>query len=502
MTSRVVKGSLWTLIGQVLPLLISLVSTHYVIRFLGAEAYGVIILVGLIPNYFAFADVGMGIASTKFGAEAFGRGERREEADITRTATMIALLTTSAAAVPIAIFARQIITGWFSVPADLHDAATIALRITAVSFVLGILASVINTPILVRLRMDINTLCTAGPKVLMGIVTPIVLYFGGFVVEAVWVAFGGAVLIFATTLISSAKLLPGLLKPSVDRRWILPLLRFGGGWVLAMIAAILLANVEKFLLARYANVQALAYYSVAYTFAGMATMFSQAMTQSLIPAFSQLLGPGRKSEFDALFVRSLRLNIIWLLPVIMGMFIVARPFFTIWAGPQFGVESTPPFYVLLGGLFFNILAYIPHSSVTASGRTDLFAKLYWFELLVYILIAFWLVQTHGIFGAAIAWSVRAALDAAVVIYLARRVTGAKLPFPRLAGEVLWGSTLLVPPMIFAYFVDNFSLWLVPMTAASLVAYGVLVWKRFADDDEKVWVLAKLRSLLKSINDNR
>jgi O-antigen/teichoic acid export membrane protein len=56
LTAKVFKGSLWTLVGQVLPMLASLVSTPFVIRFLGSEAYGVLILVGLIPYYFAFAD--------------------------------------------------------------------------------------------------------------------------------------------------------------------------------------------------------------------------------------------------------------------------------------------------------------------------------------------------------------------------------------------------------------------------------------------------------------
>lgn len=36
MTTKVVKGSLWTLLGQVLPLGVSLVTTPFVTRMLGA----------------------------------------------------------------------------------------------------------------------------------------------------------------------------------------------------------------------------------------------------------------------------------------------------------------------------------------------------------------------------------------------------------------------------------------------------------------------------------
>jgi len=48
MTTKVVKGSLWTLAGQVAPLGVSLVTMPFVIRMLGAESGGVLILVGLI----------------------------------------------------------------------------------------------------------------------------------------------------------------------------------------------------------------------------------------------------------------------------------------------------------------------------------------------------------------------------------------------------------------------------------------------------------------------
>src|SRR5690606_3899856 len=103
-------------------------------------------------------------------------------------------------------------------------------------------------------------------------------------------------------------------------------------------------------------------------------MFSASMMQSLIPAFSQLLAPSRRDEFRDLFARSIRFNIIWLLPVLALLFVSARPFFTIWAGDEFGEKSTLPFYILLIGLFFNVISYVPYASLVASGRTDVLAK--------------------------------------------------------------------------------------------------------------------------------
>ena len=85
MTTKVVKGSMWTLVGSVAPLAVAFISTPFIIRFLGTESYGVLLLVGLIPMYFSFADFGMGVASTKFASEAYGQGDEKKEAQIART---------------------------------------------------------------------------------------------------------------------------------------------------------------------------------------------------------------------------------------------------------------------------------------------------------------------------------------------------------------------------------------------------------------------------------
>jgi len=493
MTTKVVKGSIWTLAGSVLPLAVSFVSTPFIIRFLGAESYGVLLLVGLIPTYFSFADFGMGVASTKFASEAYGKGDQEKEAAVVWTATAIAMIASLIVGIPIFIFASKIITS-LNVPEHLQSQATIALRITAVAFVLGVVGSVVNSPMLARLRMDLNTITTAVPKILLAAVTPFILYLGGGIVEAVSWSFIVGISMLAVVVYFSRKLLPGLFRGRVDRDMFRPLLKFGGAWFIAMIAAMLLVNLEKLFLTKMVSVKALAYYSVAFTFASMATMFSQAMIQSLVPAFSQLQTPDKRPEFDALFARSIRLNLIWLLPALMVMFVVAEPFFRVWAGEDFGRESTLPFYILLAGLFFNILAYVPYTSITASGRTDIFARLYWVELALYALLALILIGSYGIVGAAAAWSIRVILDAFIIIYLSRRVVHTKFRFL----EHLWvliASALVLSIPVALTIILEMPIVVIIATLLSLAIYATLIWKRFVDNDERTWISDRMATLL-------
>ena len=66
MTTRVARGTLWTLVGHGAVMVASLVATPFTIRMLGPESYGVLALVNVLVGYLAFTDVGMGLTATRF----------------------------------------------------------------------------------------------------------------------------------------------------------------------------------------------------------------------------------------------------------------------------------------------------------------------------------------------------------------------------------------------------------------------------------------------------
>jgi O-antigen/teichoic acid export membrane protein len=268
------------------------------------------------------------------------------------------------------------------------------------------------------------------------------------------------------------------------------MLKFGAALVGAGIAGIFLGNSEKGILSGFLSVGALAFYTVAFTLGNMATLFSTAMIQSLIPAFSQLTGSAPATE--RLYRAGLRLNLLLLIPIIGVLFVVARPFFTIWAGPEYGIQSSPAFYILLCGLIFNLPGYLPYSVIMSAGRSDIVAKLYFFEIIPYLAVTVLLVSWLGIIGAAIAWSARAAFDGVLFFGFADRISDADLSFGRseVRGICLLGAAYLCLIALATFTFDR------PEIA---VAFGfvlsaglmLLVWSRILKTEEKQYILAKL-----------
>ena len=245
MAEKVITGSVWTLVGTILPLAITFFSTPFVVRFLGSEAYGVLILVGLIPNYFHFADFGMGVASTKFGSEAYASGSKQKEGETVRTAALIALIFALPIGIGLFLFSNWIINA-LKVPQIWHVQASVGLKITSIAFIVGIFSGIFNTPQLSRLRMDLNARVNLVPKVLLPIVTVVVLYFGGGIIGAAWVTLFAAIVGLIGHIFFSGRLLPALYRLSIDSSSIKPLLKFGGSLLIALIAVTSLINLEKF----------------------------------------------------------------------------------------------------------------------------------------------------------------------------------------------------------------------------------------------------------------
>jgi len=494
MTTKVVKGSFWLLAGQVLPLIATFISTPFVIRSLGSEAYGALLVVGLVSSYVSFADFGMGLSSTKFGSEAYAEGNRKKEAVIIHTAGMIALLSSLLIALPIFFFSDIIVGDLLNIPSSLLQKASVSLKITAVAFVVTILASVLNTPQLARMKMNLNVMINAGSKVLMILVTPFVLFFGGGIVEATLVALATAVVALIANILVSSRLLPELFSISISKRTANQLVKFGGNVVLYSIGLTLINYLERFILAKLVSVQSVAYYSVAATFALMMSMISMAMVQTLMPAFSQLLTPEKKSQLNSLFSRTLRFSFIAAIPAMMILLTIAKPFFTLWAGNEFGRESVYPFYILLVGVFFGISSYIPNCILVASGQPRLFAKFYLFELVPYGVLAFFLVKQFGIIGAAITFSIRETVNSLVFIKLAQKKTGIAYDIHEHIYHYLLGFLIFLPAVVAGIAGVELLLLLFAFLPFCIAAYTLFVWKKLISGEERKWIKSKLTFL--------
>ena len=482
MTTNVVRGSVWSLGGQGIWLLATLVATPFLTRILGPQAYGVWALIMTITNALGFADAGMGIASTRFCADAVARGDLREERAVVWTSLALAAVPTTIFVSGVVLFAPFLVTQFFNnLAPELYAPTVLALRIGALSFGMRMATHIFNSPLLARLRLDWNTILIGGASLLQVALLPLAMKLGGLVWGAVWF-FIISMLSTLSLYLASARFVPGLIRPLLSRELSKPLIRYGGPAFIAAIAAQLLASADKILLGRI-DVTSVAYYNVALTAANVLLIAPQAFGQALLPAFSRLLHAPDSGDLQRLISRCVRLTVFLMPPIAMIMCMAARPFFAHWGGPRYELFSVTPFYWLIAGTVLNMLVYIPYTLILAHGRSDLTAKFHLAESVPFLAYTAALTHWGGSIGTAIARDVRVVIFCAVMFPLAKRMFGVGFsPHIRARGAYALAMIALIAPLFLLLCRVSFAVEIVA-TLLALFLYMRLLWTQVLEADE-------------------
>jgi O-antigen/teichoic acid export membrane protein len=486
LTSRVVRGSFWNLGGQGLTMLATLAATPFVIRILGAPGYGVLTLVHVLIGYLSFGDLGMGTASTRFASHAHAIGDDKGEAAAIWSALLLAAVPATIVALVLMFGAPLLVEHGLHLPAPLRAAAIVAMRLAALGFLARAAAGVLNTPAVVRLRMDLVALVITSTSVGQILLIPIVLLMGGGLTSAVIVVASAAIATALLYAVVGVRLLPSLRQPHINRELMKPMARFGGALVVSTMTATLLASSEKLLLPRFASVQALAFYSIAFTLAYLPTQLPVTIVQSLVPAFSRLnMNPDRTS-LELLYRRALRGMLFWAVPSAMFICAVAQPFFTVWAGAEFGRESTLPLYLLMGGVVAEIMTYVPYALLVALGRTDIIARCNVSLVVPYLIVSAVLIHQFGAVGAAIAWSLRTLTGAIAFGYFARRASGfAYSPWPDNRRDYFVSAAVLMVPVPLVAILTTSAMLRTGVATVTVAVYALLILTRVLTPDERM-----------------
>ncbi len=483
LTTGVARGALLSFGGQMLMMLATLVATPWTIRLLGPERYGVLALMHVLVGYLAFADLGMGTASTRFGAMAHEQGDEEGEAAAIWSSLMLALVPATLVGAALFALARPLVVQGLRLPPSLHEAGIFCVRLAAIGFMGRNASGVLNTAALVRLRVELLVSVASGSAILQIVLVPVVLYLGAGLKGAAIVIACVAILNSLMHAVISMKLLPALRRPIVRSDLLKALARFGGALVVSTIAETALTNSEKLLIPRYASVQALAHYSVAFTLAFMMTAVPTAMLQMLMPALSRMHANDDRPGLEQLYRRALHGMLYWGLPAVLFVSVVARPFLTLWAGPEYGRESALPFFLLIGGVLVEILSFPSYGLLIAYGRTDLVARCNVLLLLPYLIVAVVLIHYFGAAGAAVAWSLRTCAGTVLFAWYAGRESGFRFPLlPDRRGSFAMSIAVLIAGAA-GFFVPS-AIMKVAIAGTAVMIYGSLVFARVLTADER------------------
>jgi O-antigen/teichoic acid export membrane protein len=460
-----------SLAGAVIPALVALLCIPGLVGALGAERFGLLSFVWIVFGTFAVLDFGTGRATTKYVAELLASERPEAIPALFWTASAINLAVGVTCALALFLAAPWLSAHVVKVPVALAGAATIALRITALALPWIVLGGVFRSTLEGLQRFDLSNAVQLPISALNYVAPLIVARAGGtlpWVVAAVCLSRIAAV---PPLLALCRRQLPQLGHPHVERRQLGRLLRFGSWLTVSNVVGPLLLSLDRLLVGSILGAGALGLYAPVYELVTRLSLVPGSVMAALFPAFSTLT-ERTADEVRHAMRRSQRLLALLMLPVLILGVSFAPIILRLWLGDHHTPASVTAMQVLLVGLVVLSIGAVPFTLVQALGRPKWSAMVHLIELPVHAAITWVAVTRFGIVGAAAAWSLRAAYDAALFDAAVGRMIGRAgrapiAPAVRVAG----GMTLLAA--ILSMFVAAGS-WR-PSTLAVLGALGALAY---------------------------
>ncbi len=415
-----VRGAFHNLLGVGLPLLVAVVAIPILTRAMGSEAFGLLGMAWLVLSY--AGELGFGRATTRFVAEALGADRTAELPAIVWTTASLQALVALLAGLALWLSAPWLVESVLEIPADLVTEARGTFRLLALGMPAVLLAAAFRGVLEGSQRFDLVN----------RVRIPVVSATYALPVLAVWLGWGlvGMVaLLLAARLTATvgyfwvaARLHPSIRQFGVTyRREAERLLRFSSWVMVSSVVSPLLVYLDRFLLGALVGMTAVAFYTAPYELAARTLLLPAALAGALFPAFGMLASGFDRARVLPMFSRSVRYVFV-LVAAVATMFVVSADWLVdVWLGGDFGSESAWALRILAIGIVLNAVAHVPHSFLQGIERADLTGLFHLVELPVHVVLAWWLISSHGVPGAALAWTIRVGLDAVLLFGASARL---------------------------------------------------------------------------------
>lgn len=410
MSKEVAGNALWNIGGQLVSLGVGLVTLPLLLRELGVARVGIFTLALGLIGFSGLFDLGLGRALTQTVSSALGQGRPKTQLAALVWHVIVLLAWFGVFwMVTLWLAAPYIVEKMFSLTGATAIETTFGLRAIALSLpfvlaatgALGALEGLQQFRLLSLWRMPMTLLQFGLPLGVASVISNV-----GWVIAALAAT---RVLWMALWLFHLRRLLPREPGAVADRGDLSHAMHFGGWLSVSNFIGPIMIYADRFYLASVLPPAAVAHYTVPFDASYRATSLPQTAINAMFPALAQ----ARSDPEASARMLELAIQVIALLafPAMLAVAVLARVILVFWLGANFAESASGILRLLSLGIFLNCLAHLPYSLLQAHGRANLTAKLHLLELPVFALALVLGIHTLGIEGAALAWTLRTALDA-------------------------------------------------------------------------------------------
>lgn len=338
--SAVARNVSWNYVQAAVGLVVYFLLTPVVVEHLGADGFGIWVLLNAILFYLKFLDLGFYNALVKYVAEY------SERKDWARAGGLVSATLAALGAAGIVALAASGLVAWllvpnvFNVPAEAVEELELATVLIGIDLLIAFPASALTAVLEGRQRFDVIAWISIPLTIAGAIATVVVLGAGHGVVALVWIAIASTAASALATWLVLSRLFPEI-RPSAAavsngawRDHLRHVRRYSTWTSLNEILAEGSSELEKLLIPILLSISLLTPYTLIVTVSAALFLVIEPITDAFFPLSSAYDAGGDKARLRKLLVRGTKAVVGVSLPLAVAITFYGRAFILAWIGPE------------------------------------------------------------------------------------------------------------------------------------------------------------------------
>jgi O-antigen/teichoic acid export membrane protein len=410
--------------GKIWAGLINLAFIPVYLKYMGAEAFGLVGFSATLQSLVIILDLGIPTAiNREFALYTCRKEQTQNMRDLLRSIEVIYWFIALMIALIIYSFSGYLSANWLNSRELRLETVQWAIILIGISLAFEFLASLYGGGLLgLQHHATFNILKTVmwtirgvgAVFMVMSTSAPLINYF-------MWQVMISAIstLIFAVFL--WAALPKSSCKASFNISLVKSIMRFAFGMSAISIILLLFNQVDKIIVSRWSDLEMFGYYSLAWQVVGVLFLIYYPVYTTFFPIFTQAVA---KNDFQVLkqkYHLACQLMAVILLPISLFIGLFSHELILAWTGNHEAMQhSAPVLSIVLVGATSSALRYLPFSLLQAFGKTGYGLSVYIPGLFLLISVMAYVTGKFGILGAASAWSFICVLQNGILITIVHR----------------------------------------------------------------------------------
>src|SRR5262249_29489856 len=193
--------------------------------------------------------------------------------------------------------------------------------------------------------------------------------------------------------------------------------------LLSAISAMIVARVDRFILAYYLPLAAVAFYTLPYSLAQKLSSAVGNVTSVVFPYASELHAMSDLKKLKELYLRSSKILILMPLPYTMVLIVLPDPILRYWLGPEYAEQGAMALCIIGIATFLNAVTAVPTVTSLGVGRPWMPSVFSTASSVASLAANLLLIPKYGVNGAALALLLSELVGGAPFIYLINRRLG-------------------------------------------------------------------------------